>query len=69
MDATPNHHPPKMDVLPTIFLQIILASQWLVQHSNTSPKQQQRLLPSLLSDSSAMESSFNLNAVDNTVAS
>ena len=34
----PNHHPTKMDVLPTnFFLQIILAAKWLVRHSSTSP--------------------------------
>ena len=26
----PNYHPPKMDVLPKSFLQIILASKWQV---------------------------------------
>ena len=52
--TTPNHHPPKMDVLPKTFLQIILASKWLVWHSSTSPKQQWRPLPSLLSVSSSM---------------
>ena len=35
--TTPNHHPPKMDVLPKTFLQIILAAKWLVRHSSTSP--------------------------------
>ena len=45
--TTPNHHPPKMDVLPKTFLQIILAANWLVQHSILSPKQQRRPLPSL----------------------
>ena len=51
----PNHHPPKIDVLPKItFIQIILAAKWLVWHSSTSPKQQRRPLPSLLSVSSAM---------------
>ena len=52
--TTTNHHPPKMDVLSKIFLQIFLAAKWLVQHSSTSPKQQQRPLPSLLSNSSSM---------------
>ena len=33
------------------FVQIILATEWLVQHSSTSPKQQRRPLPSLLSSS------------------
>ena len=37
----------KMDVLPKTFVQIILAANWLVRHSITSPKQQRR--PSLLS--------------------
>ena len=46
--TTPNHQPPKMNVL-----QIILASNWLVGHSNTSPKQQQR--PSILSVSSSVD--------------
>ena len=36
------------------FLQIILAAKWLVRHSSTSPKQQRRPLPSLLSNSSSM---------------
>ena len=36
-----------MDVLAKTFLQIILAAKWLVRHSSTSPKQQQRPLPSL----------------------
>ena len=31
------------------FLQIIIAAKWLVWHSSTSPKQQRRPLPSLLS--------------------
>ena len=30
--------PPKMDVIPKTFLQIILAATWLVWHSSTSPK-------------------------------
>ena len=42
------HHPPKMDVFPKTFLQIILAAKWLVQHSSTSPKQQRRPLLSRL---------------------
>ena len=46
--TTPNSHPPKMDVLPKICLQIILAS----------PNQQRQLLPSLLSDSYFMPSGF-----------
>ena len=33
--TTPNHHPPKWDVLPKTFLQIILANKWLVRHSST----------------------------------
>ena len=51
---TPNPHPPKMDVLPKAFLQIILAAKWLVQHSSTFPKQQRRPFPSLLSVSSSI---------------
>ena len=47
--TTPNHHPPKIDVLPKTFLKIILAAKWLVRHSSASPKQQRRPLPSLLS--------------------
>ena len=31
----PNHHPPKRDVLPITFLQIILAAKWLL-HPPTS---------------------------------
>ena len=27
--TTPNHHPPKLDVLPKTILQIILAAKWL----------------------------------------
>ena len=27
----PNHHPPKMDVLPKVVLQIILSAKWQVQ--------------------------------------
>ena len=45
----PNHHPTKMDVLPTNFVQNILAAKWLVRNSSTSPKQQWQPLPSLLS--------------------
>ena len=33
--STPNHHPPKMDFLTKTWLQIILAAEWLVQHSST----------------------------------
>ena len=33
----PNHHPPKMDVLPKPFLKIILAAMWLVRNSSMSP--------------------------------
>ena len=40
----------KMDVLPKTCLQIILAAKGLVRHSNSSPKQQRRPLPSLLSE-------------------
>ena len=46
--TTPNHHPPKMEVLPKTFLQNILAAKLLVRHSSTSPKQQRRPLPSIL---------------------
>ena len=50
---TPNQHPPKMDVLPKYFIQIILAVWQLVRHSNTSFKQQRRRpFSSLLSDPS-----------------
>ena len=49
-----NHHPPKMDVLPKTFLQIILAANWLGRYSGTSHNQQRRPLPSLLSVSSYM---------------
>ena len=52
--TTPNHHPPKMDVLQKTFLQIILAAKWLVRHSSTSPNQQRRPLPYLLSVSSPL---------------
>ena len=45
----PNHHPPKMDFNSKTFLQIILAVKQLVRHSITSPKEQRRPLPSLLS--------------------
>ena len=54
--SIPNHHPTKMDVLPKFFVQIILAAKWLVRHSSTSPKQQRRPLPSLLSLSFFYES-------------
>ena len=40
---TPNHHPPKMEDRPKMFLQIILAAKW------------RRPLPSLLSYSSSMD--------------
>ena len=43
--TTPNHHPPKMDVLPKTFLRIILAAKGLVRHSSTCPKQQRWHLP------------------------
>ena len=36
--TTPNHHPPKLDVLQKKFLSIILAAKWLVRHSKTSPQ-------------------------------
>ena len=32
-----NHYPTRMDVLPKMFVQIILASKWLVRHSSTRP--------------------------------
>ena len=36
LHCTPNHHSPKLDVLPKTCLQIILAAKWLlVQHSST----------------------------------
>ena len=40
-----------MDVPPKIFLQIILAAEWVLQYSSMSPKQQRRPLPSLLDKS------------------
>ena len=46
--TAPNHQLPKMDVLPKTVLQIIHADKWLVWHSSTSLKQQQRPLLSLL---------------------
>ena len=48
--TTPNHHPPKMDVLPKTFLQINLAANWLLRYSRmyVRPNQQRRPLPSLL---------------------
>ena len=46
---TPNHDPTKMNVLPKTLVQIILAAKFLVRHSSTSPNQQRRPLPSLLS--------------------
>ena len=52
--STPNHHPPKMEILHKKFLQIILSAKWLVQHSSMSPNQQRRPLPSLPSDSFSM---------------
>ena len=36
--TTSNLHPPKMEVLPKNFLQIILAAKRLVGHSKTSPQ-------------------------------
>ena len=45
----PNQYPTKMDILPKTFVQIILAAKWLVRHLSTSPHQQRRPLPSLLS--------------------
>ena len=46
-----------MDVLPKTFLQIILVAKWPTQHSCTSPRQQRRTLPSLLSDYFSMRKS------------
>ena len=46
--STKNYHTPKMDVLSTNFLQIILAAKCIAGHSSTSPNQQRRPLPSLL---------------------
>ena len=43
----PNPHPSKMDVLPKTFIQIILATKWLVRHSSRSSKQQRRPFTSL----------------------
>ena len=67
--STPNHHPPKMDILHKKFLQIILSAKWLVQHSSMSPNQQRRPLPSLPSDSFSMvlvlRIRFGARAVDN----
>ena len=65
--TTPNHHPPKMDmdVLPKTYLQIILASKWLVRHSGIRPpNQQRRPLPSPLSDSCSMAQSPRNDAHD-----
>ena len=45
----PNRNPTQRDVLPKTFVQIILAAKWLVRHLSTSPHQQRRPLPSLLS--------------------
>ena len=48
----PTKPPPSQNgCSPKTFLQMILDAKWLVQHSGTSPKQQQWPLPSLLSDS------------------
>ena len=52
--TTPNHHPPKIDVLPKTFFQIILFTKSVVQHSGMSPDQQRRPLPFLMSDSYSM---------------
>ena len=35
--SIPSHHYPKIDVLPKSFLQIIIAAEWLVRHSSSSP--------------------------------
>ena len=35
--TTTNHYPPKMDILPKDFLQIILHVKWLVRNSSTLP--------------------------------
>ena len=47
VQTVPNHHSPKMDVLPKTCLQIILVAKWLVRHSFLSPNQQRRSLPSV----------------------
>ena len=52
--TTPNHHPPKLDVFPKCFLQIILMLVLLVWYSSMSHKQQGQLLPYPLSYSSFM---------------
>ena len=40
---TPNHHPPKMDVLPKTFLPNTLAAKWIVLVQVRPPKKQRRL--------------------------
>ena len=64
----PNHHPSKMDVLPKTFFQIIFAAKSAMQHSSTSPNQQQRPLPFLLWDSYSMVVVYNITVdfVQNT---
>ena len=59
--TTPSHHNPKMDVLPKTFPQIILAAKCLVRHSSTSPSQQRRPLPSLLSNFSSIVTVYHAN--------
>ena len=51
--TTPNHHAPKVVVLPKTFLQIILDAKWLLRHSSTShqPPATTLTFPSLLSSS------------------
>ena len=52
---TPNHQPPKMDILPKNFHPCyLMASAACIQVLSTFPKQQRRPLPSLLSDSSSV---------------
>ena len=61
VQATPNHHPPKMACPSKTFLKIILAAKSLVQHSGTSRNHQRRPLPSLLCDSYSMIVPLNCN--------
>ena len=52
--TTPNKPPPKINVISKTVLQITLAAKWLVKLSITSPKQQRRPMPSLMSISSTV---------------
>ena len=52
--VTPNKPPPKINVISKTVLQITLAAKWLVKLSITSPKQQRRPMPSLMSVSSTV---------------